>query len=217
MQNDFNVIVFISGRGSNLKSLVESAQHYKITHVLSNKPEAPGLSYARDCGISTCSRPRSDFSSVKEQKSWLFEQAATFRPNLIVLAGYMQIVEPEVVDSYEGKMINIHPSLLPAFPGLDTHKRALEAKVPEHGCSVHFVGHEVDGGPIIAQSKCQIDPQDNAHILASRVLELEHRLFPWVLNHIATGDIFIDSENTLVYSDTAQKEATLNDFILGTT
>lgn len=215
MQNDFRVIVFISGRGSNLQSLTRCAKHFNITHVLSNKPEAKGLEFATEHGITPLSRARKDFPSVLQQKEWLYEQAVKLNPDLIVLAGYMQILEPGFVEIFSGKIVNIHPSLLPQFPGLDTHARALASGVKKHGCTVHYVDHEVDTGPIIAQSQCDVLPDDTEATLTEKVLGMEHRLLPWVVNNIATGDILFNEQNEVVYSEQLRTSAKENLFQLG--
>lgn len=214
MQKDFSIIVFLSGRGTNFASLLDASQHYNITHVLSDKPEAFGLKTAQSAGIATFCRPRSEFSTVKEQKSWLYSKAESCNPDLIVLAGYMQIIEPNFVKRWYGKMINIHPSLLPRYPGLHTHKRALESGDKEHGCTVHYVDTEVDAGPTIAQARCLIHKDDSAETLAARVLPLEHQLLPWCVQEIALGNIWLKGGSTVEYAECTQKDAQLKNFEL---
>jgi phosphoribosylglycinamide formyltransferase-1 len=191
MPSDFDIVVIISGRGSNLKSLLESARNYRISAVLSNTM-APGLAYGRERNIPCYAFPRDEFSSVAEQKAALFAKVESLAPKLVCLAGYMQIVPSDFVLRYFGKIVNIHPSLLPDFPGLDTHRRALEAEAEHHGCTVHFVDSTVDTGPIIAQSPLQVMLDESEDALAGRVLALEHRLYPWAVNGIASGEIWLE-------------------------
>lgn len=198
MKKDFRVVVLISGRGSNLKSLLERAENYSIVGVVSNKPEAPGLEYARSAAIPALALSRKDYGSLADFKQALFEKVASLSPDLVCLAGFMLIVDAPQVERFSGKIINIHPSLLPKFPGLDTHERAIAAKEKEHGCSVHVVSAEVDAGPLIAQAKCEVFPSDTPESLASRVLGFEHRLYPWVVNQVAVGNIALSPTSVLV-------------------
>lgn len=184
---------FISGRGSNLRSLIAGAQHYKILAVLSDNPEAKGLEYARSENIPTYAISKTEAGSLAAQKSALYNHAASLKPDIILLAGYMQIVSASFIDQFKDRIINIHPSLLPNFPGLNTHQRAISSGVKEHGCTVHVVIPEVDSGTIIAQAACQVVQEDNVKTLTDRVLELEHKLYPWVVNCIGSGDIKLKS------------------------
>lgn len=184
--------ILISGRGSNMVSLVEAARApgypAEIALVLSNVPGAPGLERARDFGIATATVDHRAFNKDREA----FERAMddVLRVNqidLVVLAGFMRIMTPWFVRRWEGRMINIHPSLLPLFKGTHTHRQALEAGVAEHGCSVHFVVPELDAGPVIAQAKVPVLAGDDEDTLASRVLVEEHRLYPIALAEVAAG------------------------------
>ena len=186
------VAILISGRGSNMVSLVEAARVLgfpaEIALVLSNVPGAGGLDRARDFGIATATVDHRAFNKDREA----FERAMddVLRVNqidLVVLAGFMRIMTPWFVRRWEGRMINIHPSLLPLFKGTHTHRQALEAGVAEHGCSVHYVVPELDAGPVIAQAKVPVLAGDDEETLASRVLVEEHRLYPIALAEVASG------------------------------
>lgn len=208
----FPIAVFISGRGSNLQALIERAEHFKIELVCSNL-DCPGLDYARNAGIKTVTHTRKNFPSRLAQQEALFGAAQQQGVKLIALAGFMQIIEQSIVDAWFGKMINIHPSLLPKFPGLDTHQRAIDAKEAEHGCSVHFVDGGMDTGPLIAQGRCGVLPTDDAHSLAQRVLGIEHRIYAWVLNQIARGGSTFDGR-TVQYNTTTEAAAAHEGFVL---
>jgi phosphoribosylglycinamide formyltransferase-1 len=191
MSNDFNIVVLISGRGSNFLSLIEQARNYRISAVITDNPEAGGLAFAKKSNIDALVVARNDFDSAATYRQALAKAVSSFGPNLVALAGFMQIVKAPLLTEFSNKIINIHPSLLPKLPGLDTHKRALEAGATEHGCTVHVVDAGMDTGPIIAQAKCMIENGDTEQSLAARVLTLEHKLYPWIVNGIASGDITI--------------------------
>lgn len=184
--------VLISGRGSNMVSLAEAAQApgypAEIALVVSNIPDVAGLERARGFGIATATIDHRPFGKDREA----FERAVDelLRLNqieLVVLAGFMRILTPWFVTRWEGRMINIHPSLLPLFKGTHTHRQALEAGVSEHGCSVHFVVPELDAGPVILQAKVPVLPGDDEDRLAQRVLVEEHKLYPAALAEVASG------------------------------
>ncbi len=184
--------VLISGRGSNMVSLAEAAQALdypaEIALVISNIPDVAGLDRARGFGIATATVDHRPFGKDREA----FERAVdeVLRVNqieLLVLAGFMRILTPWFVARWEGRMINIHPSLLPLFKGTHTHRQALEAGVTEHGCSVHFVVPELDAGPVILQAKVPVQPGDDEETLAKRVLVEEHKLYPAALAEVASG------------------------------
>jgi len=193
---EFTVVVLISGRGSNCQNLIRQARNYSIVGVVSNNADAGGFAYAREAGIEAIAVDRESAGSLARQKQQIDSHIEELAPDLIALAGYMQILENDFVERFEGKIVNIHPSLLPRFKGLDTHKRALQAfrqasgtTNPEHGCTVHYVDCGIDTGAIIAQARCRIIASDTEETLAARVLHLEHRLFPWVVNAIAANEI----------------------------
>ncbi|MBX7143057.1 MAG: phosphoribosylglycinamide formyltransferase [Oligoflexia bacterium] len=209
----YSIIVLISGRGSNLKALISQARHYKIQAVLSNNPAAAGLEHAKNAGISTLAFSRAEGEKLSHFKARIRDEICNLTPKLVVLAGYMQIVEPELIESMQGRVINIHPSLLPAYPGLHTHERVLADGATRHGCTVHFVDKGVDTGPIIAQAAVDVLPTDNPDTLAERVLACEHRIYPWVINRIAQGSIKLEG-GTVSIEASARFEATQLGFIL---
>ncbi len=174
-----SIVVLISGRGSNLKAIVDAANPLvDISAVISNRPNAAGLVYAEEAGISTEVLDHKNFATRLEFDAALEECIDKYDPQLVVLAGFMRILSNEFVRHYQGRLINIHPSLLPKFKGLDTHKRALEAGEKEHGASVHFVTEDLDAGPIILQARVPILADDTEASLAARVLQVEHRIYP---------------------------------------
>lgn len=188
-----NVVVLASGRGSNFAALLGAQTHvdcaYRIRALLSDKPAAPALDIARDAGIAAVALAPRDFADRAAFDRALFARAAEFAPDLIVLAGYMRVIDATVVDDWHGKIINIHPSLLPKYPGLRTHERALAAGDATHGASVHFVTAQLDGGPAIAQAEMPVLAGDTPAALAARLLPLEHRLLAASVDLIAHGRI----------------------------
>lgn len=186
--------VLISGRGSNMVSLVEAARQpgypAEIALVLSNVPGAPGLERASGFGIATATVDHRAFGKDREAfERAMDEVLRTHQIDLVVLAGFMRIMTAWFVKRWEGRMINIHPSLLPLFKGTHTHRQALEAGVAEHGCSVHFVVPELDAGPVIAQATVPVLPGDDEESLAARVLAQEHGLYPQALAAVASGAV----------------------------
>ena len=183
--------VLISGRGSNLQALIEAAGHAdfpaEIVLVLSNEADAAGLGRAEAVGIPTRVVPHRDYAERAAFEAALTACLEEASVELVCLAGFMRILTEGFVARWDGRLINIHPSLLPAFPGLDTHARALEAGVKLHGCSVHLVSGELDGGPIIGQAAVPVLPDDDEAALAARVLAAEHRLYPICLKLLAEG------------------------------
>ncbi|HEY8010882.1 MAG TPA: phosphoribosylglycinamide formyltransferase [Rudaea sp.] len=192
-QKRLRVVVLASGRGSNFAALLAAQQRGElpidIRALLSDKATAPALDIARDAGIDAIAlRPR-DHADRAAFDQALFARVVDFHPDLVVLAGYMRVIDAAVVDAWRGRMINIHPSLLPQYPGLHTHQRALDANDVMHGASVHFVTAELDGGPVIAQAQLPILAGDNADSLAARLLPLEHRLLIVTVKLLAQGKI----------------------------
>jgi len=181
-----HIVVLISGRGSNLESLlrVAEAEDWRnalgtaVVAVISNRADAAGLDIARNAGIATSVVNHCSFTTREEFDRALAMQVDVHDPALLVLAGFMRVLTPQFVRRYVGRLVNIHPSLLPAFPGLKTHERALEAGVRVHGATAHFVSDQVDAGGIISQAVVPVVPGDDAAALAARVLEQEHRLLP---------------------------------------
>lgn len=185
------VAIFISGGGSNMVKLVQSmGQDHPARPclVLSNDPDAGGLEVARAMGIPTAAVDHKPFGTDRLAfEAALSEHLGVVRPDLICLAGFMRVLTADFVAGWEGKMLNIHPSLLPKYKGLHTHLRALEAGDAEHGCTVHHVTADLDDGPILGQARLTVNPDDTPETLAARVLPLEHRLYPAVLHAVATG------------------------------
>lgn len=183
--------VLISGRGSNLKSLLNACAApgfpATIVTVLSNRPGAGGLDHARAAGVPAAVIDHKTYAGREPFDAAVTAALEAAGVELLCLAGFMRVVTPGFVRHWQGRMINIHPSLLPLFPGLDTHARALAAGVKLHGCTVHYVSEEVDGGPIIGQAAVSVLPGDDADSLAARVLRAEHRLYPACLRLVAEG------------------------------
>ena len=196
------VAALVSGRGSNMLALVEAAKHpaypAEIALVLSNRPDAGGLQAAADHGIEALAIDHRAYGKDREAHERAIDQALQERGiELVALAGYMRVLTPFLVNAWTGRMINIHPSLLPGFPGLDTHQRALDAGVRVHGCTVHLVNEGVDEGPILGQAAIPVLPDDDASTLAARVLVAEHQLYP------ASLAAYVQKKNGRVVSDPA--------------
>jgi phosphoribosylglycinamide formyltransferase 1 len=176
------LVILISGRGSNMRSIIEAINHQQldatVAAVISNRPYAAGLEYASSQSIPTKIIDHKAFADRDSFDRALAQQIDEFKPDYVILAGFMRILTAEFVEHYQNKLINIHPSLLPKFKGLDTHQRAIDAGEKEHGASVHFVTAELDDGPVIMQAKVQVMSDDTAQTLAARVLEQEHQLYP---------------------------------------
>ncbi|MEO7916829.1 MAG: phosphoribosylglycinamide formyltransferase [Dokdonella sp.] len=187
------VAVFASGRGSNLQALIIAQQRGRleteIVAVASDRRRAGALQIASDAGIATVVLSQRDFDNRLAFDLEMFARVAAHRPDLIVLAGYMRIVDPAALATWSGPIINIHPSLLPKYPGLHTHERAITAGDVEHGASVHSVTAELDGGPVIAQTRLAIRPDDTPDSLAARLLPLEHELLIDVVCRLASAHI----------------------------
>jgi phosphoribosylglycinamide formyltransferase-1 len=185
------VAILISGRGSNMAALVEAARNpdfaAEIALVVANKRDAGGLETARRAGVATEIVESRAYGDRDAFEAAMQERLAAHRIDLVCLAGFMRILGPPFVERWRGRLINIHPSLLPALRGLHTHERALEAGLTEHGCTVHFVEPELDAGPIIAQARVPVLPGDTPETLAARVLAEEHRLYPAALARVAAG------------------------------
>jgi phosphoribosylglycinamide formyltransferase-1 len=189
--------VLISGRGSNMQALVEAsrADDYpaEIALVVSNKADAAGLAWAASQGIATRAISHKEFADRTAFDARIGKTLADAGIEIVALAGFMRLMTAPFVDSWRGRMINIHPSLLPAFKGLDTHARALEAGVKIAGCTVHFVTAEMDAGPIIAQAAVPVLAGDDADSLAQRILKAEHRLYPAALRWVAGGAVTFEA------------------------
>jgi len=197
----FRVLVLISGRGSNLQAIVnyfrESHAGIVVCGVVSDRPTAAGLQFAAAENIPTSvftRRPKE--LTLQEYNEQLAQVCASFKPDLIALAGFMRVLEKEFINNFSGRIVNIHPSLLPAFRGLNAQSQALNAGVTIAGCTVHFVVPEVDAGPVICQGVAAIEPDDDEHSLANRILELEHYLYPRAIEAIAKKDVGLESNRT---------------------
>ena len=171
-------VILISGRGSNMRSLVEAKTGLDIRAVISNRPDAAGLEWARARGIATRVVDHKAYPTREAFDAALAAAIDEHHPDLVLLAGFMRVLTPAFIERYPRRILNIHPSLLPAFPGLHTHRRALEAGVKLHGCTVHVVTPELDGGPIVVQEAVPVLAGDTEESLAARVLEAEHRIYP---------------------------------------
>jgi phosphoribosylglycinamide formyltransferase-1 len=196
------VAALISGRGSNMKSLAGACAApdfpAEIVLVLSNKADAAGLTFAREAGIPTAVVSHRDFPDRAAFDAAMDAEIRRHGAEFICLAGFMRLLDPAFVESWRDKMLNIHPSLLPVFPGLDTHARALEAGVRVAGCTVHFVRSEMDTGPIVAQAAVPVLPGDTEDSLAARILEQEHIIYPMALRLVAEGRVRVEGEHAVV-------------------
>jgi phosphoribosylglycinamide formyltransferase 1 len=185
------IVVLISGRGSNMRALVERsadpAMSYRVAGVLSDRPQAGGLAAAADLGIPARAVVPARGASREEYEASLAAAIEEFAPSLIVLAGFMRILSAPLVARYAGRILNIHPSLLPNYPGLDTHRRALAAGESEHGATVHFVTEQLDGGPPIIQARIPIESGEDEQSLQARVHVLEHRIYPLAVRWYCSG------------------------------
>lgn len=196
------LVVLISGRGSNLQAIIEAIGRgdiaARLCAVISNDPDAAGLRYARAAGIATEVIDHRTFATRDGFDEALRNAIDRHRPDLVVLAGFMRILGTRFIDHYAGRLINIHPSLLPQFPGLKTHQRAIEAGAREHGATVHFVTHEVDGGPRIVQARVPILADDTPESLAARVLEAEHRILPLAIGWYCQNRLGLENGRVLL-------------------
>jgi len=195
-----SVVVLISGRGSNLQAMLDAG--IPVSAVISNRADAAGLALAARRGVATAVVEHGRHATRESFEAALAQEIDRRAPRLIALAGFMRVLTPGFVARYAGRIVNIHPSLLPAFPGLDTHARALAAGAARHGCTVHFVTAEIDHGPIVAQASVPVQPGDTAETLAARVLVEEHQLYPrairWILDGLVTvedGKVRIEGQH----------------------
>lgn len=196
------VVVFISGGGSNMVALADACAApdfpAEIVAVISDKPTAGGLAKAAQRGIATLVFERRAYASKAEHEAAILAALAALSPDIICLAGYMRLLSADFIRPYEGRILNIHPSLLPLFPGLHTHQRALDAGMMVAGCTVHFVTEGMDEGPIVAQSVVPVLPGDTSDSLAARVLTVEHRSYAQALRLFADGTLRMDADGRVV-------------------
>ena len=180
-----SIVVLISGSGSNLQAILDACKAGfiagRVSAVISNKADVFGLSRAADAGVPALVLDHKQFADRASYDAALCQLIDQHQPDLVVLAGFMRILTPEFVAHYSGRLLNIHPSLLPKYQGLNTHQRAIDAGDTVHGCSVHFVTAELDGGPVVLQAKVPVFPEDDAIAVAARVHEQEHRIYPLVV------------------------------------
>ncbi|GGX81498.1 phosphoribosylglycinamide formyltransferase [Vogesella alkaliphila] len=187
-----NIVILISGRGSNMQAIVDAdIPGARIAAVIANRPDAAGLAWAAARGIATVGLDHKQFASREAFDAQLAAEIDAFQPDLVVLAGFMRILTPAFTARYEGRMLNIHPSLLPSFPGLHTHQRAIDMGCKVAGCTVHFVTAELDHGPIVSQAVVPVLDDDTETTLAARVLQQEHRLYPEAVRRFAAGELQI--------------------------
>jgi phosphoribosylglycinamide formyltransferase 1 len=201
------IVVLISGAGSNMRALVDAG--VPVSAVISNQADASGLDVASARGIATRTVPHRGFSSRDAFDAALAEEIDRFSPRAVVLAGFMRILTPAFVRRYSGRMLNIHPSLLPAFPGLETHERALAAGVKLHGCTVHFVTPELDQGPIVIQAAVPVRSDDTPATLRQRVLKQEHIIYPRAVRWLVDGRMVIEQGVVRVTEENAAKNPQL--------
>lgn len=189
------LVVLVSGTGSNFKAIAEHIKtgelNADIVGVISNRPDAFALTTAKTLGIPACVCAPDPGQNRKDWEQKLLTQVASFRPDLIILAGFMKVLSSQFVHHFYPRILNIHPSLLPKFKGLDTHQRALDSKEEKHGATVHVVTPDLDSGPIVAQAEIQIDPMDDAESLGAKVLEREHLLYASAIKSIIQGDFIL--------------------------
>lgn len=215
-----SIVVLISGSGTNLKALIEAAElesaQFVIKAVISNSPNAAGLALAHNHKIATTVIERSSFGTLKEHKDAVLASVESYRPELVVLAGFMMVLHESFVNAFAGRIINIHPSLLPLYPGLHTHERALADRAKIHGCTVHIVDTGVDTGAIVAQAKVDVPSDVTPETLKSLVQKREWELYPWVVTCIATQEITI-ADGSVSYSEKVRVAARDKNFILPVT
>ncbi|MCB1909783.1 MAG: phosphoribosylglycinamide formyltransferase [Rhodocyclaceae bacterium] len=204
------IVVLISGRGSNMQAIVDAGiAGADVVAVISNRGDAAGLVFARERGIDTRIVDHKQFADRAAFDTALAATIDTFSPDLVVLAGFMRVLTDPFVLRYQGRLLNIHPSLLPAFSGLDTHRRAIEAGVRVHGATVHLVTPRLDAGPIVAQAVVPVLPGDDPAALAARVLREEHRLYPQVVRWFVEGRVAVDERGGVRVRGEGRSEQTM--------
>lgn len=198
-----NIVILISGRGSNMQAIVEAGLPHRIAAVISNRADAGGLEYAAARGIPTAVVSHREHPTREAFDAVLAAEIDRYQPDLVVLAGFMRILTPGFVDHFAGRLINIHPSLLPSYTGLHTHQRAIDDGVKLHGCTVHFVTADLDHGPIIAQGAVPVLCGDTPDTLAARILKVEHRIYPQAVSWLCDGTVTLN-ESGKVTSNRAE-------------
>lgn len=204
-----SIVVLISGRGSNMQALLEAKLPCRIAAVISNRANAEGLNIAKSHGIPTAIVEHRDYADRESFDAALARTIDTFQPDYVVLAGFMRILTPDFVARYHGRLTNIHPSLLPAYSGLNTHARALHDGVMIHGCTVHFVSSDLDHGPVIIQAAVPVLRDDTEQTLAARVLHEEHRIYPQAIRWLCTEQVELSDQGVVIFRRRKQSGFTL--------
>ncbi|OGS75273.1 MAG: phosphoribosylglycinamide formyltransferase [Gallionellales bacterium GWA2_55_18] len=204
-----SIVILISGRGSNMQALLEARLPCRIAAVISNRADAKGLNIARARGIATAVVEHRDYADRNSFDAALADTIDTYQPDFVALAGFMRILTPDFVARYHGKLVNIHPSLLPAYSGLNTHARALHDGVKIHGCTVHFVTPDLDHGPIIIQAAVPVLYHDTEQSLAARVLHEEHRIYPQAVRWLCKGQIELSEDGRVIFQNRKQASFTM--------
>lgn len=201
-----NLVVLISGSGSNLQSIIDNINNgslnARISAVISNVAGVKGLQRAIDNDIPAITLPHGDFANRESFDQALQDKIESYQPDLVILAGFMRILSKDIARHFRGRMLNIHPSLLPKYPGLNTHQRALEAGDEEHGTSIHFVTEELDGGPLVCQRSFPIEADDTPESLFQKVQALEHLMYPEVIGWFCEGRLRLYEDKALLDGDT---------------
>jgi len=203
------LVILISGRGSNMEALLDARLPARVAAVISNNPQAKGLATAQQRGIATAVVDHHAFPDRAAFDAALAAEIDRHRPDLVALAGFMRVLTEPFIERYRGRLMNIHPSLLPAFPGLDTHRRALAAGARVHGCTVHFVTPAVDSGPIILQASVPVPPGDTEERLAARVLVEEHRIYPLAVRWFVEGKLKLEDGRVVIDEACRQPDAVI--------
>lgn len=203
------IVILISGRGSNMEALLKAKLPCEVAAVISNKADAAGLEIAKQHGVATAAISHKDFANRETFDAALAQEIDRHQPDLVVLAGFMRILTAGFVNRYAGRLINIHPSLLPAYTGVDTHERALKDGVKIHGCTVHFVTADLDHGPIIIQAAVPVQQNDTVATLSARVLHEEHRVFPQAVRWFCAGNIRLNDQGRVETDRMEQRGTTL--------
>lgn len=200
--SNINIVVLISGSGSNLQAIIDATTsgilHANIKAVISNRPGVKGLIRAQAVKIPTLTLDHKQFASRDAFDQQLIQEIDVHKPDLVVLAGFMRILTDDFVEHFNGRLLNIHPSLLPEFTGLNTHQRALEAGVKQHGVSVHYVNNELDGGPLVLQAVIDVNKTDTTESLQQRVHQQEHIIYPMVIEWVAQGRLKIINQQVML-------------------
>ncbi len=203
------IVILISGRGSNMEALLKAKLPCEVAAVISNKANAAGLEIAKQQGVATAVIPHKDYANREAFDAALAHEIDRFQPDFVVLAGFMRILTASFVNHYAGRLINIHPSLLPAYTGVDTHERALKDGVKVHGCTVHFVTADLDHGPIIIQAAVPVLQDDTPASLSARVLHEEHRIFPQAVRWLCNGNVQLNAQGRVQTDRLEQRGTTL--------